>query len=241
MLSFFKKNKNQKYTSPFPCDVHSHLIPGIDDGVKTNEEALETFSVLMDLGYKRVITTPHIYSDLYKNNPTTISEGEKKVSAFLKSNNIDFSISFAAEYYFDSWFHNEVKSGNPLLTFGKNYLLFETNFISEPYQLKDLVFSLVTSGYRPVLAHPERYQYMTLAKAEDLRSRGALLQVNLLSLIGYYGKPVQLLAQKLIDKKWVDLVGSDCHNPLQARLLNEVFGSKYFKKVVELPLINHKL
>ncbi len=241
MFSFLKKNKNQKNTSPFTCDVHSHLIPAIDDGVKTNEEAVETFSILMDLGYKRAITTPHIYSDIYKNTPETISDGKNKLVDFLKVNHIDFEISFAAEYYFDAWFHNEVKSGNPLLTFGKKYLLFETNFISEPYQLKDLVFSLITSGYRPILAHPERYQYMTLEKAEDLRTRGVFLQINMLSLTGYYGKPVQLLAQKLIDKKCIDLFGSDCHNPLQARLLNDVFGSKYFKKAIELPLLNYGL
>lgn len=241
MFSLFKKNRIQKNTSPFLCDVHSHLIPAIDDGVKTNEEALETISIFMDLGYKRAITTPHIYSDIYKNTPAIISDGANKLSGYLKANNIDFEISFAAEYYFDAWFHNEVKSERPLLTFGKKYVLFETNFISEPFQLKDMAFSLVTSGYRPILAHPERYQYMTMEKAEDLRTRGVLLQINLLSLIGYYGKGVQTLAQKLIERNWVDMLGSDCHNPAHARLLSDVFENKYFKKAISLPLLNYEL
>jgi tyrosine-protein phosphatase YwqE len=241
VFSLFKKNKSTTEFSPLICDVHSHLIPGIDDGVKTLDEAIETINLLMDCGYRRIITTPHIYSDMYKNDFNSISEGAQKLNSFLKSKNIDITIDFAAEYYFDHWFFNEVKTAKPLLTFGKRYLLFETNYLTEPYQLKTLVFDLVTAGYNPILAHPERYQYMTLEKADDLRTRGVSLQLNLLSITGFYGKGVQSMAQQLINHKMIDLVGSDCHNPLQAKLLGEVFSNKFYKKVVELPLLNYNL
>ena len=127
------------------------------------------------------------------------------------------------------------------LTFGERYLLFETNSISEPYQLKEFIFQLTLQGYRPVLAHPERYQYMSLEKAEDLRNRGVLLQVNMLSLIGVYGPPIQKLAEKLINKGWVDMLGSDCHNLDHVQTLGKVLRSTYYRKALELPLLNNSL
>src|SRR5438105_4216553 len=120
--------------------MHSHLIAAIDDGVKSLDEALETISVLYDSGYRKIITTPHIHSDIYKNNKETISKGSKDLIEFLSAKKMEVSIDYAAEYYFDPWFFGEVKANKPLLTFGDNYLLFETNYISEPYQMKDLVF-----------------------------------------------------------------------------------------------------
>lgn len=241
MFFFGKRNKTSKISSPLLCDVHSHLIWGIDDGVKTEEEALATIRILMEMGYKKIITTPHIHHDIYPNEISTITEGKEKLKKFLTSKQIDLSVACAAEYYFDQWFYNEVDKEKPLLTFGDQYLLFETNYLTEPYQLKSLVFKMITSGYKPVLAHPERYQYMTIEKAEDLRTRGVCLQLNLLSLLGYYGKPIQSMAHKLIDQKLIDLAGSDCHNQAQAELLSTISSNKYFKKLVELPLLNYQL
>lgn len=240
MFSFFKQNKI-KESSLIACDVHSHLIPALDDGVKTIDEAIETILLLRDRGFKRIITTPHIYWDIYKNDFNTISEGANRLNSSLQQNGIDIKIDFAAEYYFDHWFFNEVKTNQPLLTFGNKHLLFETNYLTEPYQLKTLVFDLVTAGYKPVLAHPERYQYMTLEKADDLKTRGVLLQLNLLSIAGFYGKGAQNMAQQLINYKMIDLVGSDCHNPIQAKYLDESFSNKFYRKVIDLPLLNYQL
>jgi protein-tyrosine phosphatase len=239
---FGKKNKTSATVlSQLHCDLHSHLVWNIDDGVKTKEESLATIELLHTLGYKKIITTPHIHHDIYPNEISVITEGGEKLKKELVAANIEIEIDFAAEYYFDQWFFNEVNAGKQLLTFGKKYLLFETNYITEPYQLKSLIFTLITAGLQPILAHPERYQYMSVEKAEDLRTRGVLLQLNLLSLIGYYGKPVQAMAHKLIDQNLIDMVGSDCHNAEQAKMLSEVFATKYYKKVVNAPLLNHQL
>ncbi|MBI1769339.1 MAG: capsular biosynthesis protein [Bacteroidetes bacterium] len=236
---FFKKEK----INPFPLrtDIHSHLIPGIDDGVTSFENAREVILKLQESGYKKLITTPHIISDTYKNTPEIILNGLRELNLFLLQNNIDIKIEAAAEYYLDTWLISEVNDGNLLLTFADKYLLFEMNYITEPYQLNDFIFSLTTKGYRPVLAHPERYQFMTLEKAEDLRDRGVLLQLNILSLIGFYSKPVQSMANKLVNNRLVDFLGSDCHNLRQASLIPEAFKNKYLKKVLNLPLHNNLL
>jgi len=115
------------------------------------------------------------------------------------------------------------------------------NYMTEPYQLKDFIFKIITQGYKPVLAHPERYQFMTLEKAEDLHHRGVLLQLNILSFIDYYSKPVRQMANQLVDQGWVNFLGSDCHNIRHATLLTEAFSNKHFKKALALPLLNNLL
>ncbi len=179
MFSFFFKKK--KFSpAPFWADIHSHLIPAIDDGVTSLENARDVILKLQESGYKKLITTPHIISDTYKNTPEIILGGLKELHLFLQKNNIDIKVEAAAEYYLDTWLINEVNEGKALLTFGDKYFLFEMNYVTEPYQLNDFIFSLTTKGYKPILAHPERYQFMTLEKAEDLRQRGVLLQLNIL-------------------------------------------------------------
>ena len=119
--------------------------------------------------------------------------------------------------------------------------LFETNFFSEPLHLNEFIFNAITHGYKPVLAHPERYQYMTLQKAEELRDRGVLFQLNIPSMVGFYGKPVERMAAKLIDAGWIDLLGSDCHNLIQFQALEAALKNKHFKKALNFPLLNNLL
>jgi len=223
------------------ADIHSHLLPGLDDGVNDFDEALAVVRRLKDLGYQKLVTTPHIMSDTYRNDSVTIHGRLKELLLFLSENRIDIRIEAAAEYYFDSWLIKEVNENRPLLTFGDNYLLFEMNYMTEPYQLKDFIFKVTTHGYKPVLAHPERYQFMTLEKAEDLHHRGVLLQVNILSFMDYYSKPVRQIANQLVEQEWVNFLGSDCHNLRHATLLEEAFKNRYFKKALDLPLLNNQL
>jgi protein-tyrosine phosphatase len=236
----FLKNRPKNTGTLLTTDIHSHLLAGLDDGVKSFNEAEEVIRVFQDMGYTKLITTPHIMSDYYKNNSATILKGLDEVRNYLVGK-MNIRMEAAAEYYLDEELIRRTESPEQLLTFGQRYLLFETNFISEPLHLKEFIFKATSSGYKPVLAHPERYQYMTLKKAEDLRDRGVLFQVNSLSLIGYYSLPVQRIAYKLIDQGWVDFLGSDCHTPEQARILPMVQKNKYFQKALALPLLNHFL
>jgi protein-tyrosine phosphatase len=240
VFSFFSKKAKGKAISLL-TDIHSHLLPGIDDGVKDFDEALLVIKRLRDAGYKKLVTTPHIMSDTYRNDPAIIHSKLNELILFLTENKIDIKIEAAAEYYLDTWLINEVAESKPLLTFGDNYLLFEMNYMTEPYQLKDFIFKVITQGYKPVLAHPERYQFMTLEKAEDLHHRGVLLQVNILSFIDHYSKPVRLFANQLVERGWVNFLGSDCHNLRHAKLLEVALKNKYFKKALTLPLLNNQL
>ncbi len=221
--------------------MHSHLLAGLDDGVKTHEEAIELIRHFHQLGYRKLITTPHIMSDYYRNEPEPIKRKLNELSNRILEENIPMKIEAAAEYYLDEELIKKIDARESLLTFGKSYFLFETNFLNEPYQLKDFIFKAITQGYKPILAHPERYEYMTMEKAEELRDRGVLLQINIPSIIGYYSKPIQRFAIKLIEQGWVDLLGSDCHNLHYMNSLENAIQDKNFRKAVDLPLLNNSL
>ena len=240
MFSFFFGNR-RPLPNPLLTDMHSHLLPGVDDGVKTNDEAFAVIDQLMAMGYEKIITTPHIMTDYYGNTSASILTAFEQFLPILRDNGYTIPFHCAAEYYLDEKLYEGVANKEKLLTFGDRFVLFETNVVSEPLQLKEFIFSLTSQGYRPVLAHPERYQYMTIEKAEDLKNRGVCLQINLLSLTGYYGPPMQKLAEKLIDRGWVDMLGSDCHNMDQIPLLKKVQQSRLYQKALSLPLLNHSL
>lgn len=241
MISWFKKKSipSVKLTT----DIHSHLLPGLDDGVKTLEETEAILRIFQGLGYKKIITTPHVMQDHYRNTPTTINSALKKVNEHIRERNTEITIEAAAEYYLDEYFVRQIESDEKLLTFGDNYLLFETNFLSEPLNLNEFIFLATTKGYKPVLAHPERYVYLqnNQQRLGDLIDRGVLFQVNISSILGVYSRPIQSLANKLIDQGFIHLLGSDCHNIQHASYLKEVQKMRHFKKALTLPLLNNSL
>jgi protein-tyrosine phosphatase len=198
--------------SVLKCDVHSHFIPGIDDGAQTLEQSIELISAMHELGYRKVITTPHVMADGYKNTPEIILGGLENVRRELHMKGIPVEIEAAAEYYLDHEFLKLVQEKR-VLTFGNNLLLFELPFLSEPTILLSVVFEMQTAGYKPVLAHPERYQYWNtdFTVMEKLKDRGVLFQLNTIALLGAYGPGVKKTAEKLIDLGWYELLGSDCH------------------------------
>lgn len=242
MFSFFK-SKSVSTFAPLLTDIHSHLLPQLDDGVDSLEESEKIIQQFIGLGYTKIITTPHIMSDFYRNEPNQIQKKLNSLNQFLKEKHVDITIEAAAEYYLDEVLMSKVNNSESLLTFGTKYLLFETNFLTEPFQLNEFIFSVTTQGYRPVLAHPERYQYLVnnFDKVEDLRNRGVYFQVNIPSILGAYSKPIQKLAIQLIDNAWVEFLGSDCHNQFHMEVLKAAFKDKHFKKALELPLLNRSL
>src|SRR4051812_1170882 len=191
LLNFFKK-KNILLDTPVDLsvlgsDIHSHFIPGIDDGSKTIEESVEMITEMYNLGYKKVITSPHIMGDFYRNTPEIILSGLENVRAALKQANIPIVVEAAAEYYLDFDLERKLDEGE-LLTFGNKNLLFEVSYMNAPENLLHFIFKLQTMGYIPVLAHPERYNFWhnDFAKYQDLVEKGVKLQLNINSLTGYY-------------------------------------------------------
>ncbi|RAV97681.1 tyrosine-protein phosphatase [Pseudochryseolinea flava] len=243
MLNWFKK-KQVPHAPPIHVDVHSHLLAGIDDGVQSLEDAEEIILHFKSLGYTKLITTPHVMSDAYRNTTEGILKKRDELRQRLREKGIDIIIEAAAEYYLDDAVFKMLQENQPMLTFGDHrYLLFETNFLTEPFNLKEFIFLAQSKGYTPVLAHPERYLYLqnNWNALEDLFTRQVRFQVNISSITGYYSKGVQVTAQKLIDKGWVHMLGSDCHHFQHAQLVSSAQKSKYFQKALSLPLLNNTL
>lgn len=220
-------------------DMHSHLIPGIDDGSRSMDETIAMMAKFENLGYKKLITTPHIMNEVYPNTPEIIQEGLKHVQQVAEGLGLAIQIEAAAEYYFDDSVIEKVKNGT-LLSFGDRYVLVEFSFHSAPIFEDSLFFEMQLANYKPILAHFERYTYFhgSTEKAKAFRDKGVNIQVNLNSLTGHYGPEVRKQAERLIDEQLVDFVGSDCHRIQHLILLEEHLSNPYFHKLGELNLKN---
>lgn len=228
LVSETQKNDSDEVSEPMmlKVDIHSHLIPGIDDGSKTMEESIALIVKLKTLGYTKLITTPHIMSHRYPNTSETILQGLEALHKELGKKEIDIVIEAASEYYLDEHFLDLLKAKD-LLTFGGNFLLFEMSYVNHPLNLFEIVDAIKEAGYKPVLAHPERYLYMgkDFDKYMRLKDMGVYFQLNLNSLAGYYSPEVEEVAYKLIEKGVIDFLGSDTHKMRQALALETVLDS----------------
>lgn len=217
MFSFFKaKNKNQTIPDllPIHTDIHSHVLPGIDDGSPDIETSLELLRGIYELGIRKTVATPHVISDMYRNTPETINAALEKLRSAAAASDIDIEINAAAEYMLDDYFMKLLQDDAPLLCIHKNIVLTEQSYASSSGKLNELAFSIMTKGYRPIMAHPERYHYYhdNYDQYTHLKDIGFYLQVNLLSLTGYYGKAVTKAAKYLLDNDMADFVGTDMHH-----------------------------
>ncbi|WP_345127313.1 tyrosine-protein phosphatase [Hymenobacter antarcticus] len=230
------------------ADMHSHLLPGLDDGAETLEHSLDLLRALRELGFRKLIMTPHIMGDFYKNTPEGIRAALQLLRTAAQAAGLgDVELDCAAEYYLDEFLGHKLADGTEMLTFGgdKRYLLFETSYMNEPLNLFEILFELKAQGYRPVLAHPERYTYLygRFGEIEALRrDHGVLLQVNLNSLAGYYSPAAKKVAEQLVDGGLVDFVGTDTHHLRHTdTLLRRTLPLPHLAKLLRLPLLNNTL
>lgn len=215
MLSIFRKKIYLKDLLQDLTDIHNHLLPGIDDGAGSIEDSLALLKKMQVLGYKSFICTPHVMNDYYPNTPFTINSALQKLQEAIQANDNlkKLKIKAAAEYMMDQSFINLLEN-EELLTLHEKYLLVEMSYFQAPINLKEILFKIQTQGYRPVLAHPERYAFFhskDLKKYEELKNRGCLLQMNILSLSAHYGTNMQKIALKLLEAGMIDFIGSDTH------------------------------
>jgi len=242
MFSFFKKKEQtQNITFNYESvvvDMHSHVLPGIDDGAQTPQESVALIKKMMGLGIRKIIATPHVMADYYRNTPETISNALELLKAELKQQQIEILIETAAEHYFDETFPARVEDGR-LMTMGDNYVLFEYSFISPPPVAVTTIQRMIALGYKPILAHPERYTYMDTEAMSSLRAMGCNLQLNTVSLTGYYGKDIKKKAESMIDLQLVDFISSDMHHLKQAAALRDALTAPYLKQLLfDYPLKN---
>ena len=224
-------------------DMHSHLLPGIDDGAVNIEESLALLKTFEDNGYKKIITTPHIIQDLYENTPETIFPVLETLKNALVESGSQLQIHAAAEYFIDENFIEMLENDKPLLTLKDDLVLVETGFMNEPKNLREILFKMRLKGYNPVLAHPERYLFYQnrKEKIEEIFYSGIYLQINTMSLAGYYGLPALKLAEWMIEQGFVHFLGSDCHRIRHLEPLQKAYKSKAYKKLRQIPLLNDTL
>ncbi len=233
MWSIFKKKPKQIIRDQVPdfsflaCDMHSHFIPGIDDGAQNAEESLDLIRGMVKLGYKKIITTPHVYGEFYNNEGHAILDHYVALKKLVVENEIPVELEVAAEYFLDLHFKNEVLPRG-LLSFGgeKKFVLVEVSMMGWPRIFDEIIFEIQSNGYHPVLAHPERYSYETDPSFYlKLKDRGVLAQLNTLSICGYYGKSIQNLALKYLDAGVYDFCGSDAHHLRHQEVMHKIIAN----------------
>jgi len=194
-------------------DIHSHLLPGIDDGAKTIDDTLKLVSALQAMGIEQFITSPHVMKNVWDNTSLGIAATLETTTAHFKNANQSFPLKAAAEYLIDPNFMSLLQK-EPLRELKENHVLVELSYINPPIQLYDIIFELQLAGYKPVLAHPERYPFYHnhFDDYNKLKNAGCLFQLNLLSVVGYYGANVAQAAEKLLKKGMFDFVGTDVHH-----------------------------
>ena len=243
--NLFKRKTKVEYQLsdiPLTTDMHSHLLPGIDDGAQDLEESLSLIRQLTALGYEKLITTPHIMGDFYQNTPAIIEERLSTVQEAVAAEGLSVTLEAGAEYYLDEWFPEKLERGE-IQSFGDHYLLFETAFMTQPQQLFKSIFDMKLKGYKPVFAHPERYLYLQsdYEKAQTIYNQGVYFQLNLNSLSGYYGPGAKELALHLLQEGMVDFVGTDTHGQRHINGLQKVLKSSEFGRLADTALCNNSL
>lgn len=241
MFNLFRKKKEEFSATSLAVsmDIHSHILPGLDDGSPNIETSLQLVRGMYAVGYRKFVATPHIIGDMYRNDQKTINAALNLLKEACKSNSIDIELSAAAEYMIDDYFMSLMRKKEPLLTIHENYILTELSYACATANLHEIVFEILTNNYIPILAHPERYAFYhrDYSEYDKLKEIGFLFQVNLLSLIGYYGPQVAKSAKYLFDNGMVDFVGSDLHHerhlaafqmPENLGLINRYLGGKAY-------------
>ncbi len=219
--------------------MHSHILPGIDDGAKNTEESLRLIQGMVDLGYQRLIATPHIMSDLYPNTPQTIENAYLHLNKALENSTLNIPITYGAEYLIDEEFPSKIEKG--LLCLHENYVLVETMFSSFPQNIEEILFTLRSHQYIPVLAHPERYLYLEkdLKQLDVFLKHGCKMQSNILSFAGYYGSREKELAKRILEADLINFLGTDMHKKSHlSTIRNLKVNHKIAKKLESISYIN---
>jgi len=244
LFGLFKKKRQEPEInfSVLGADMHSHIIPGIDDGARTVDDSIALAKRFKALGYRKLIATPHVMADYFRNTPDTIRRGLDTLREGLRRHEIDLEVEAAAEYYMDETFERKVRE-KTVLTFGHNFLLFELSFINYPSNINDMIKLMLDNGYQPVLAHPERYPYFhgTVDNYSRIKEQNCYLQTNAIALTGYYGAGPKALAEEMIENNLLDFLGSDMHHLRHADALKESLYSPFIQKALSTPLKNSSL
>lgn len=242
---FFLKEKRIPLTEIFYetfVDIHSHLLPGIDDGAKDIEDSIALITKMRSFGIQNFITTPHVLGDVYPNSSELIlSKLEEVQKELINRGYDDITINASAEYMMDEQFVARLEK-NDILPLKDNFILVEMSYFNAPYNLYDILFEIQLKGYKPILAHPERYNFYhkDFENFYRLKKAGCLFQLNLLSLTEQYGMGVKKTGEKLMKENLYDFVGTDTHHKNHLKLLETIGTKKIKKNIIDLVSNNSK-
>lgn len=187
-------------------DVHSHILPGVDDGSPDLPTSLSLLQYMEQLEFQQVWLTPHIMEDY----PTSKEQLQQQFTALTQKHQGPLTLHLASEYMMDAAFTPKLKG--ELLSVGDHHLLVETSYMSPPTGLQDILMEIWNAGYQPLIAHPERYLYMDERDYQQLKEKGYSFQLNLMSLSGYYGSRPKAISEKLLLQGMYTFVGTDLHH-----------------------------
>ncbi|WP_394749384.1 tyrosine-protein phosphatase [Spongiimicrobium salis] len=239
MFHFFSKKKFLVDSLENLVDIHNHILPGIDDGAKTTDEAIALIKGFVEIGIRNFVATPHIMGDLYPNTSETIHKALNLVQSELLKHNIkDIAIEASAEHMIDVDFEKLLSDGE-VLPLRKEFLLVEMSYLQPSLNFKEAIIKIAAKRFYPILAHPERYTFFHghLSRYQRYKNKGISFQMNLLSLGDFYGKEVQKVAHKLLNEGLIDYVASDVHNLHQLNALKELAITPKTEQLL-LPVIN---
>ena len=222
MLFFNKRKVSGSGLLTGFTDWHSHILPGVDDGVKHLESSLRILDRLEQEGVQRVVFTPHIMEDV----PNATADLRQRFDTFLTQYKGGIQLSLAAENMMDHLFEQRLEADD-LLPLHDRFILVETSYFNPPYQMEQLLERIRERGYTPVLAHPERYQYMDMEHYRHLHQLGIIFQLNVPSLTGAYGEEAMLKSKQLLDLGWYQRLGMDIHS---YHFLDAFLRSRILKK-----------
>ena len=240
MLSFFSKKNKVTDISWLGTDIHSHILPGIDDGSPDVATSVRFVKALTELGFEQLIATPHILKELYPNTPDSITKAKQDLQTALNLVNISTKLSAGAEYMIDQ----DIDLNEDLCTLDQKHLLIEMSYLSESPNISQTIFDIEIMGLRPILAHPERYTFYfkDRTRLKRFKEKGCLFQLNLLSVLGYYGKEVKQIADLLLKERMYDLAGTDLHHDKHLDTLSESIRSgKLYDLIGNYPFKNQEI
>ncbi len=246
ILPFLQRSKTQKVHLPknalLTVDVHSHILPNLDNGPDTLEESISLLREMAADGIRKVITTPHVMGDFYRNSHSAIQVAKEQFSREVQKRGIPISVEVAAEYYVDVSLVVLLENHSPLLTFGGKYLLFETSVVTMPSFLIEVIKQIQNRGLLPVMAHPERYHYLQQDKklTHLIHDMGVLFQVNIPSL----QSPHQLtkeMSEYLVVNKMVNFLGSNTHSRNEWAATRQAVESRYYQTALDNGILNQTL
>jgi protein-tyrosine phosphatase len=214
-------------------DVHSHVCPGIDDGAPTREKSVQLVRGMADMGFTRMIVTPHVTDETYPNTPQTISLSFQHLRHACSEAGLPMELHCSAEYRIDDILFSMLKQ-DTVTPLPGGYLLVENSWFQEPFGLDGLLFDLRNEkGLKPIMAHPERYAYYQRhrERLEELHANNVCLQVNLLSLAGHYGRTAKSTAEWLLSHDMVSFVGSDLHRMGHLDAIKRYLCSRDYRKL----------